>query len=109
MTSQFDLFAGCDCCFLDENRTVLTGYGFLGIAVETAVEPFDAEMASENPRCYHLAETANTLKGHFVSYLRDGGTLNEKDRRLVEETQLVRLLSQICSSDALNTHDDKRG
>ena len=109
MASQIDPFAGCDCCFLDENKTVLTGYGLLGAAVETTVEAFDSEMASENPRCYHLAETADIPKGQFVSYLRDGGNLSEVDQRLVEETRLVRLLSRICLSDALNNHGSKSG
>jgi len=109
MNSKFDLFPGCVCCFLDENRSVLTGYGFLGTDVEIAVEAFEAEMASEKPRCYHLAETADTLKGHFVSYLLDGGSLDETDRYLVEETRLVRLLSRICLSDALNIRDDRSG
>ena len=73
--------------------------------MEIAVEDFEADMASEKPRCYHPAETADILKGHFVSYLRDGGSLDENDWRLVEETRLVRLLSRICLSDALNIHD----
>ena len=63
VAGQIDLFVGCDCCFLDERKTVLTGYGLLGTAVGTAVEAFDSEMASENPRCCHLAETADILKG----------------------------------------------
>ena len=109
MNRNFDLFPGCVCFLLDEKRPVLSGYGFLGTAVEIAVEAFEAEMASEKPRCYHLAETADTLKGHFVSYLQDGGSLDETDRHLVEETRLVRLLSRIFLSDALYIHDKRSG
>ena len=65
---------------------MLTEYGLLGTAVETAVEAFDSEMASENPRCYHLAGTANVSRGNFENYSRDGGSLSEVDQRLVEET-----------------------
>ena len=86
MNNKFDLFPGCVCYCLDENRTVLTEFGFLRTAVGISVEAFDAEMTSENPRCHHLVETADTLRGHIVRYLRDGGTLNDKYRRLVEVT-----------------------
>ena len=109
VAGQIDLFVGCDCCFLDEHKIVLTGYGLLGMAVETAVDDFDSEMASENPRCYHFAGTADILKGQFDSYLRDGGSLSEVHRRLVKETRLVQLLSHICLSDALNNHGSKSG
>ena len=109
LNDTFDLFPGCVCYFFDENRTVLTEYGFLGTAVETAVEAFDVEMALEKPNCSCIAEIADSLRGNFVRYLRDGGTLNETDRRLVEETRLLRMLSRICLSDELNTHDDRGG
>ena len=58
---------------------MLTPYGLLETAVETAVEAFDSEMASGNPHCFCLARIADVLRGRFEDYSRGGGNFSEVD------------------------------
>ena len=79
----------------------MSPYSILESTVKADIETFESDMASNYPHCFQLAATADVPMSKFEAYFNGGDELSKIDQSLDEGTQLVRLLSLICSSSVL--------